>query len=334
MQLKSFANKSQKISVIIPFYQKEKGILSKALTSVFNQKNISNYEIIVVDDGSPISAQDEFSSFAEKQKSAIKIIKQENKGPAAARNKGLDSVADDTIYIAFLDSDDEWTSDHLHNAITALEAGNDFYFSDFYQLGQTISAFNRAKRINVNDHPLLKDNPVLHRYIGDMQEQIITGNIIGTPTVVYLYAHNPSLRFREDLVRAGEDYLFWLSFTAKSNTNIAFSSAVEVLCGKGVNIYSGTRFGDPEYLDLIYFETKFRKIIIKEFSLSSNAENRIKESLKEQKLKFLRGILHEISHGKFINYYLFFKFLILTPGFLFSAPLDFIKILKNRHVDV
>lgn len=331
MQNNSLANKTPKITVIIPFYQKEKGILRKALTSALNQNTISNIDVIVIDDGSPVSAEEECDFITEQKNATIKIIKQDNKGPAAARNKGLDSIAADTVYIAFLDSDDEWTTDHLQNAISALEAGNDFYFSDFYQLGQTISAFNRAKRINVNDHPLLfEDNPLLHRYIGNMQEQIVTGNIIGTPTVVYRYAHNPSLRFRDDLVRAGEDYLFWLSFTATSKTKIAFSSDIEVICGKGVNIYSGTQFGSPEYLELVYYETRYKKTIIREFCLNSIAHKKIEENLEEQKVNYLRGILYALRRGECIDISLFFKYLLLSPDFLISAPINFYKIIRQR----
>ena len=322
---------SKKITIIIPYYQKEKGILCKALISALNQNSLAKLEIIVIDDGSPIPAENECATFTEQQKGQIKIIKQQNKGPAAARNKGLDSVTVDTDYVAFLDSDDEWTSDHLNNAITALGVGNDFYFSDFYQLGQTVTAFNRAKRINIAEHPLLfADNPILHQYIGDMQEQIVTGNIIGTPTVVYRYQHNPHLRFREDLFRAGEDYLFWLGLSATKNTRIAFSSTAETICGKGVNIYSGTEFGTPEYLDLVYYETRYRKTILKEFSLSHTAKRKIEEKLDEQKQKFLRGILHALRRGRFIDISLFFKYLVLTPEFLLSAPKDFFKILTNK----
>lgn len=332
MQLNSFENKSRKISVIIPFFQKEKGILHKALASSLNQNAVSNIDIIVIDDGSPVSAEEELSGITEPEKATIKIIKQDNRGPAAARNKGLDSIAADTVYIAFLDSDDEWTADHLHNAIVALEAGNDFYFSDFYQPEQSISAFNRAKRVNVDEHPLLfADNAVLHRYVGNMQEQIVTGNIIGTPTVVYRYAHNPALRFREDLVRAGEDYLFWLTFTATNKTNIAFSSAIEVICGKGVNIYSGTEFGTPAYLELIYYETKYRKTILREFQLSEIAKKRIEEKLKEQKENFLRGMLQMLRRRKLYDFPLLLRYLILSPEFLLSVPANFFKIIKERN---
>jgi succinoglycan biosynthesis protein ExoW len=320
-----------KVSIIIPFYQKEKGILKKSLISALSQNNVSNFEIIVIDDSSPIPAEEEYTDFNQDQISKIKTIKQKNQGPAGARNKGLDSISPDTKYIAFLDSDDEWTSEHLSNALTALEFGFDFYFSDLYQLDQSISGFNRAKRIQINDHPkIFADNDVLRHFTGDMQEQIVTGNIIGTPTVVYRYSHYPELRFREDLIRAGEDYIFWLSLMSKPNTRIAFSSAIETKCGKGVNIYSGTQFGTPEYLELVFYETKYRKIIENEFLFSKTAKQKIREKLIEQKINFLRGILHSVRHGKPLNHSLLISYIKLCPEFLLSIPNNLFNILKKK----
>ncbi len=320
-----------KISIIIPFYQKEKGILKKSLISALSQKNVSNFEIIVIDDSSPIPAEEEYTDFNQDQISKIKTIKQKNQGPAGARNKGLDSISPETKYIAFLDSDDEWTSEHLSNALTALEFGFDFYFSDLYQLDQSISGFNRAKRIQTNDHPkIFTDNDCLRNYTGDMQEQIITGNIIGTPTVVYRYSHYPELRFREDLVRAGEDYIFWLSFISKYKTRIAFSSTIEVKCGKGVNIYSGTKFGTPEALELIYFEAKYRKIILKEFTLQQDVKYKIKKKIKEQHSNFLMEVLHALHHGKQLNLALCLRYIALSPNFLSSIPTNLLRIIKEK----
>ncbi len=328
MSKQGLSNINQKISVIIPFFQKENGILKKALKSVFNQENIANIEIIIIDDSSPVSAEVECSDLPKEQ---IKIIKQKNKGPAAARNHGLDSVAEDTVYVAFLDSDDEWTVDHLHNAITSLEAGFDFYFSDLYQLDQSISGFNRAKRIQTNDHPkIFADNDCLRHYTGDMQEQIVTGNIIGTSTVVYRYSHYPELRFREDLVRAGEDYIFWLSFTSKPNTRIAFSSAIEAKYGRGVNIYSGTQFGTPEYLELIYYETKYRKIIINEFILSNTTKTKVKEKISQQNYNFLIGILYTIRHRTSLNHTLIINYIKLCPEFFLSIPNNLFNIIMKK----
>jgi succinoglycan biosynthesis protein ExoW len=324
-------NTNKNLTIIIPFYQNKKGILKKALNSIINQTSKERIiGVIIVDDNSPINAEEECKDLAYSNL-PIKIIRQPNKGPAGARNTGINSVSPDTVYIAFLDSDDEWNEEHLSNAMTALESGYDFYFSDFYQPGQSISAFNRAKRINLSDHPLLiAENPLIHKYVGNMQEQIATGNIIGTPTVVYRYSHYPSLRFREDLIRAGEDYLFWLSLTGKSNTKIAFSSAIEVVCGKGVNIYSGTKYGTSDYMDLIYYETKYRRIILKEYNLSRLAKLKIKSLLKEYNLIFLGCILNTIRYKKHIDTILLIKYSLINPEFIFTIPINFMKLLIKK----
>jgi succinoglycan biosynthesis protein ExoW len=183
-----------KIAVVIPFYQKKPGILAKAVNSVLCQ-SIPHDElcIIVVDDASPVSAREELADLSSKSDIRIYIIEQANAGPAAARNKALDNVPDGIQCVAFLDSDDEWTPDHLANAKDAL-IGADFYFTDHYQLGQSVSAFARAGRITASEHPAIVANRPLHRYAGDMFDQILSGNVIGTSTVVYRHHKFPALR--------------------------------------------------------------------------------------------------------------------------------------------
>lgn len=320
------------VSVIIPYFQYEKGILTRSVSSALEQTGLNDVDlrIVIIDDTSPLSAEDELSREI-KSLQNITILKQSNKGPAGARNTGLDHISKETRYVAFLDSDDQWEPFHLSHAVKALEADNDFYFSDLYQLGQTITGFNRAKRIRIDEHPLLfSDDAELHQYVGNMQEQIVTGNIIGTSTVVYRYAHLPALRFREDLVRAGEDYIFWLELTG-STQKIAFSSVAECTYGKGVNIYSGTKFGTPEYFELIYYETKYKKTILSEFKLSSEARNQIKASMKLLGLNSLRAILHELRKGKFVDMALFLKYVLLFPQFIVYVPSNFIKLFEEKR---
>ncbi|PPD35123.1 MAG: hypothetical protein CTY19_03215 [Methylomonas sp.] len=319
-----------KISVIIPYYQKEEGILGRCLNSVYNQTYKYSLEIIIVDDESPIDANEEVCQSQNDAKIPLKIIRQKNAGPAGARNKGLDSITHDTCYVAFLDSDDEWTPDHIENAVAALEAGYDFYFSDIYQLGQDISAFNRAKRINIDEHPhILLGCSFLHHYTGDMAEQIIVGNIIGTPSVVYRYQANPTLRFREDLIKAGEDYLFWLSF-CQENNKIAFSSKPEVICGKGVNIYSGTQYGTPESLELMFYETKYRKIILQEFNTSEYSKKYLTNKIKTIEETFLSSLFHIIKSSGKLNLTILLKYFSLHPQFLLNIPLNLLNYLKRK----
>lgn len=87
-------------SVIIPTYNRL-SLLKKALDSVFSQTS-TDYEIIVVDDGSTDGTLEMLRSYGEK----IKVLTQINSGPGAARNLGV-SVAKGE-YLAFLDSDDIW----------------------------------------------------------------------------------------------------------------------------------------------------------------------------------------------------------------------------------
>ena len=90
-----------KFSVVIPLYNKEKEIVY-TINSVLKQSYKVD-EIIVIDDGST----DNSSFVAEKYfKDKITLIKQENCGVSAARNRGIQEVKNE--YICFLDADDLW----------------------------------------------------------------------------------------------------------------------------------------------------------------------------------------------------------------------------------
>ena len=89
------------ISVIIPVYNVEK-YLHRCLDSVIAQ-TYQNLEIICVDDGSIDDSGKICDQYAVRD-ARIKVIHQENQGPSAARNRGLDAAEGE--YIAFVDSDD------------------------------------------------------------------------------------------------------------------------------------------------------------------------------------------------------------------------------------
>lgn len=92
-----------KLSLLIPVYNSEK-FLAQCLESVCNQDlPSSDYEIIIINDGSSDGSAKIIEDFQEKQSNIISL-KQENKGVSAARNAGL-MVAKGN-YISFVDSDD------------------------------------------------------------------------------------------------------------------------------------------------------------------------------------------------------------------------------------
>ena len=90
-----------KISVIVPVYKAEK-FLSACIESILNQ-TYHDFEVILVDDGSPDSSGQICEEYAKKD-SRIKVIHQKNAGVAASRNVGLDIAVGE--YITFVDSDD------------------------------------------------------------------------------------------------------------------------------------------------------------------------------------------------------------------------------------
>ena len=92
---------SLRLSIIIPVYNVEKH-LSNCLDSVIDE-SVSNYEIILIDDGSTDNSSSICDEYARKY-SQIKVIHNNNEGAAFARNVGLNIAKGD--FITFLDSDD------------------------------------------------------------------------------------------------------------------------------------------------------------------------------------------------------------------------------------
>lgn len=89
------------VSIIIPVYNSEK-YLARCLNSVLSQ-TYTDFEVIIVDDGSTDSSNQICIEYAQKDK-RIKVFEQENKGASAARNFGL-RLAEGNL-ISFVDSDD------------------------------------------------------------------------------------------------------------------------------------------------------------------------------------------------------------------------------------
>lgn len=90
-------------SVVIPLYNKANHI-RRAVDSVLNQ-NYKNFELIIINDGSTDGGEKVIEEYTDKR---IKLINQKNGGESAARNRGLEESR--SIYVAFLDADDEWES--------------------------------------------------------------------------------------------------------------------------------------------------------------------------------------------------------------------------------
>ena len=74
------------ISIVIPVYNAVP-LLERCLDSIFNQTTLYSYEVILVDDGSTDNSVEVIKARPEKN---IVLYQQQNAGPSAARNKGVE----------------------------------------------------------------------------------------------------------------------------------------------------------------------------------------------------------------------------------------------------
>lgn len=101
-------------SVVIPLYNKEQTILT-TIQSVLSQTFL-DFEIVVVDDGSKDNGPAIVRQIAHPQ---IRVVHQENGGVSSARNRGIREAWGE--YIAFLDGDDVWKTNHLEELYSLIK---------------------------------------------------------------------------------------------------------------------------------------------------------------------------------------------------------------------
>ena len=135
------------ISVIVPVYKVEK-YLSRCVDSILAQ-TFKDFELILVDDGSPDNCPKICDDYAKKDKRVV-VIHKENGGLSDARNYGLDWAAKNSAskWVTFIDSDD-WVDKE--------------YLSELYRYSQsekseiTICAFKRTD--GADDLAINKSSP-------------------------------------------------------------------------------------------------------------------------------------------------------------------------------
>lgn len=236
------------VGVVIPFYQRERGILPRALSSIRGQLLPPGVqvEVIVIDDSSPVPAAEEMATFSNDDRIRWNYIFQSNAGPGAARNMGIDWLdRKDIRYLAFLDSDDEWRPSHLANAIAALESGGDFYFSDHSRTLDCESYFNEDKNVRSTLHGINSTYTVpsgVNARIfapNSINDAMLENYLSQTSTIVLRRTTLGNFRFDPELRHAGEDYMLWLQL-ALNGARICISYEIEVVCGTGINMYHGS----------------------------------------------------------------------------------------------
>lgn len=185
-----------KVSVIIPTYNRTK-YLGDAIQSVLNQ-TFTDFEIIVVDDGSTDNTKDLVNSFND---SRIRYIYQENRGVSAAQNKGIESA--NSEYIGILGDDDMYLEHMLEKSVQALDEHPEAGFS----YGQCNIMREGTGVYRTRKSPHHSDSTVVGS-IEQVRELLLTCPIRASTLVVRSICFEKSGVFNEDLWYAEDYHLF------------------------------------------------------------------------------------------------------------------------------
>ncbi|GEP50384.1 hypothetical protein FNO01nite_10560 [Flavobacterium noncentrifugens] len=108
------------VSIVVPVYNVER-YLARCLDSLLDQDlQERDYEIVIVNDGSPDKSLDIATHYAQKHQN-IKVISQQNQGLSGARNTGIDHASGK--YLFFVDSDDYIEKDILKYLTATADTG-------------------------------------------------------------------------------------------------------------------------------------------------------------------------------------------------------------------
>ncbi len=122
-------------SVIIPLYNKSQSI-GRAIKSILEQ-TYKKLEVVVVDDGSTDNGAKVVENFKD---SRIRLVRQDNYGVSAARNKGI--LLANHPFIAFLDADDAWKTWFLKTIVELIK-----YYPEAYWYATNYERRNKERKV-------------------------------------------------------------------------------------------------------------------------------------------------------------------------------------------
>ncbi|MQN02281.1 MAG: glycosyltransferase family 2 protein [Lachnospiraceae bacterium] len=193
---------NEKVSIITPCYNGAKYV-GETIESVLAQ-DYTDWEMIIVNDGSSDNSCDIVSSYAAKDP-RITLINQPNGGSAKARNNGIEHA--NGRYIALLDADDLWNPDFLSSQVSFLKEKNAAVVcSSYAHIDADSKVFGKvdvAKPVIT-----LKDMYVMNR--------------IGCLTGLYDAGTYGKVYLREELKSLRDDYAYWIDCVKK--TGVAYGN--------------------------------------------------------------------------------------------------------------
>lgn len=334
----------ERVAVIIPFYQREAGILRRAMDSVYAQRlpEDVSLHVFIIDDSSPQSPAADLEGLDQTAQVTWSMHTQENTGPGGARNRGLDlAEAQGFDYIAFLDSDDSWLPLHLADALAALRRGYGMYFCDNGREGSHESwaeeidtLRDRGVAIRAKAQEISHDGLGMGFPAGALAAEMIAEYLCQTSAVVLRGSALTGLRFDEELRRAGEDYMFWIQL-AVHGPAVFISWHQNVICGRGVNIcFASYDWNSPGTLgrvgDQLLFWQKLSRIPLVKTVEAIDVKQGIKKYQRAYGFLFIRSVLK----GRMPQTDVLSKLMRYDPLLLVRMPFLFARVSLSRDSEI
>ncbi len=180
------------VSVVMPVFNGER-YLEATLASVFAQ-TYPEIELIVVDDGSTDRSLEILDALGDR----VVVVRQQNRGPAAARNLGVQKAKGK--WIAFLDADDIWEPEKIQRQLAQC-GGFSWSYTDSVFMG------------GVNDGR--RDSEFTPKFQGMVVEKLICSNFISTSTVMVLRQALLDAGGFDESLRSIQDWELWVRLAGR-----------------------------------------------------------------------------------------------------------------------
>lgn len=239
------------VSVILTTYNGvTRGYLRQAVESALSQSS-EQFELIIVDDGSHDATPQFCQQFLGDQR--VSFYRQENQGPAAARNAGIRLAR--YRYITFLDDDDFYEPTMVESLYQAISHGSE------QNVGMV---YCRARYIDSQANTL---KTPLYKGFLSVYEELFHGNILSTPgLIIDRKVFDKVGTFREDL-RYAEDYDLWL----RISKSFKVFPLDEILVN--IRIHENQLSKNPKKMELFHHLVLYQAIETATPPLSARADN-------------------------------------------------------------
>lgn len=183
-----------RVSIVVSCYNY--GQYVAACLRSIQQQTFTDFEVVVVDDGSTDNSEQQIQPFL--QDARFRYVKQENGGQAKAKNRGIREARAELV--AFLDADDQWAAKKLELQLP------------LFANSETGVVFSGVEYFDAEDNPLSMEAPgeYLRPRRGRVTEYFIYDNFVPFSSVVVRKACFEHLGCFDESLAMGIDWDLWL----------------------------------------------------------------------------------------------------------------------------